>query len=217
LYINIHTHQTPVHSRRQIINLYKDFEKTATPGYFSIGLHPWYINAAWENEWAKLKAFSNQKNVIAIGECGLDKVCDVDFKLQQTVFAKQIELANHVGKPLIIHCVKAYDEVLKMLKEEKNAVPAIFHGFNKSKTIADKIIRNGYYISFGIALQKISTSAVIAGIPADRFFLETDDANISIEEIYQMAAMACSIDEASLILQIQKNAAAVFGADKFKQ
>ncbi len=165
----------------------------------------------------QLKRISINKNVLAIGECGLDKICDVDLDLQQEVFVQQIELANAIGKPIIIHCVRAYEEVLMLLKKEKASVPVIFHGFNKNKIIADKIIANGYYLSFGKALQKPQTAAIISGVPADRIFLETDDADISIEEIYHLAASACSIDEASLILQIQKNAAAVFGADTFKQ
>lgn len=181
-------------------------------GYCSAGLHPWYItDAAWKQELALLTAVSNQKNIVAIGECGLDKICSTDFVLQQTVFAAQVQLANTVNKPLIIHCVKAYDEVLQLLQQRQNKVPVIFHGFNKSKELAMQLISRGYYLSFGRALEQLHLQSVLAALPVEKIFLETDDAAISIENSYNLAAAALQIDVNAFSLQLQKNAALVFG------
>lgn len=207
-YINIHTHQPQQPDELAIQNLYNQFEKVEEQGYYSIGLHPWYIAADWEKELEQLKHYAIHPHVKAMGECGLDKVCSTDFTLQQQVFEKQIQLANSVKRPLILHCVKAYEEVLQQLKPA--TVPVVFHGFNKSKELALQIIHAGYYLSFGKALLQPHMQEVVKRIPLDKLFLETDAAAEPIETIYRTAAAILSIDEVSLSLQLQKNAAAVF-------
>ncbi len=147
---------------------------------------------------------------MAIGECGLDKICETDFALQEQLFVLQIELANKIQKPLIIHCVKAFDEVLRLLKVNNNRVPVIFHGFHKSVETAFQITRQGYYLSFGKALLHQRMQEMLAKLPLTNCFLETDDASINIETMYELAASAFSIDKDSLSLQLQKNAAKVF-------
>lgn len=159
-----------------------------------------------------MQKISISSDVVAIGECGLDRMCNTDFSLQEKVFAAQVQLANHVHKPLIIHCVRAWDEVLSLLKKRGNAMAAVFHGFNKNAELAQKITAAGYYISFGKALQHQQVQIAISAVPADKILLETDDTDLCIETIYEMAAQALSIDIYLLSLQIQKNAAAFFGA-----
>ena len=182
------------------------------PGQFSIGIHPWHIDGNGQEQLSKLKQWITHPHVLAIGECGLDKVCSTDFYLQQEVFTKQILLANSIQKPLVIHCVRAWEEVFSLLKKQEIAVPVIFHGFAKNAVIARRISSEGYYLSFGKALQQDRIREILGNIPSDRFFLETDDAALSIKSVYDMATDTLSIDHNSLSLQLQKNAAAVFGA-----
>lgn len=112
----------------------------------------------------------------------------------------------------MIHCVRAWDDVLSQLENAQNKVPVIFHGFAKNRQLAQRIIKAGHYISLGKALQFARVQEVLAALPADRIFLETDDAyDIGIETIYNLAATALSIDHNSLVLQIQKNAETVLG------
>ncbi len=106
---------------------------------------------------------------------------------------------------------KALDQVSYQVEKGKVNVPVIFHGFNKSKSLAHEIVEQGYYLSFGKALKKESIKEVVREIAINRFFLETDDADVKIEEIYKLAANALSIDLNSLSLQIQKNAIDIFG------
>ena len=177
-----------------------------------MGLHPWKIHPPhWENDLISLQKASVSPAVVAIGECGLDRSIPIELEVQSTIFRKQIQWATMLNKPLIIHCVRAWEEVFALLKEEDFLNPVVFHGFNKNLPLALKIIEKGYYISLGKALQKESTQEVLRNIPADRFLLETDDSPISIEEIYALAADTLRIDLNSLSLQIEKNAAAVFG------
>ena len=214
MYINIHTHHTKtVEEIISIGNLYKDFDEIELNSFYSVGLHPWYITQeTWQDQFAIVKEKSNLKNVVAVGEAGLDKVCTTDFALQQTVFAAHIQLANEIQKPVIIHCVRAHAEVIALLKEAQVKVPVIFHGFNKSKELAQQLIALGYYLSFGKGLEKKAVQEVLSTLPAGRIFLETDNSTASIAEIYTYAASAFQIDEDSLSLQLQKNAATVFGA-----
>jgi TatD DNase family protein len=196
--------------------LYAQYQRVSTAGNYSAGLHPWYINAQTAvNELPLLQQYGAFKNVLAIGECGLDKVCTTDFTLQQQLFAAQIQLANQLQKPLIIHCVRAYEEVMQLLQQQRNAVPVIFHGFNKNAVLAKQLIGKGYYLSFGKAILQPAMQQVLQTLPADKIFFETDDADLSIATVYQTAASVLSIDINSLSLQIQKNAAAVFGSALF--
>lgn len=213
MFINIHSHYSPATDEWTIQSLWTDFGKTAMPGQYSIGVHPWYIHAShWEKHLELLREASRNPNVLAIGECGLDKVCNTPFSLQAKVFAAQVDRANEIGKPLIIHCVQAWEEVLHVLHQQGNKVPVVFHGFNKSLPLAQKIIGQGYYLSFGKSLEQPGKRKILSGLPADKIFLETDDSAVSIRRVYEWAADALSIDHNSLVLQIQKNAVAVFGA-----
>lgn len=196
-----------------ITNRYHAFEKAEGGGLCSLGIHPWYVTPdGIEHELVQLEQYASQPNVVAIGECGLDKLTNTDWSLQEDAFHRQIRLANKLHKPLIIHCVRAYDEVLLLLKQEQVAVPVVFHGFNKNVQVAQRILAKGYYLSFGAVLLNDQSSAIAAiqACPEDRFFLETDDADIAIGQIYEKAADVRKTGKDDLILQLQKNFQAVF-------
>ncbi len=213
MFINIHSHQPATGTQLVIENKYRHFNTLQPNRYYSAGLHPWYITEAdYNTGMQQLQLISRNSNVLAIGECGLDKICSVDFKLQQQLFAAQIDLANTVHKPLLIHCVRAFAELQQLLQQHHNAVPVIFHGFNKNAVLAQQLVAKGFYLSFGKALQRPALQQLITTLPADKIFFETDDAGIDIETIYSIAARSLQIDINSLSLQIQKNAVTVFGA-----
>lgn len=195
-YIDFHTHQPLDPNIIQIKNW--DNEKSANGKYFSFGMHPWHI----DNEKYVLNHNDLTFNSIAIGESGLDKHISTDFSLQLHHFRADIAIAKQMHKPMIIHCVRAYQECLAELK----GVTAIFHGFNKNQTLAQQIIQQGHYLSFGKALlHKADTQAAFAALPLDKCVLETDDSDINIEEIYFMAAKIRKIQLEQLILQQHKN------------
>ncbi len=197
-----------------IRNFYCHFERVKDELPCSIGLHPWHLDHyTWD--WKMLCKYVQQPNVLAIGECGLDRVCATDWDLQVKVFTEQIALANKCGKPMIVHCVRAFDEVLHMLQIHPPVMPVIFHGYNKNKAVAEKLLERGFYLSFGAAIlnESFPASGVLKSMPASRFFLETDDAETSIEDIYTRAAQIRNTDTESLILQVQKNFKKVFTTD----
>lgn len=209
--LNIHSHHPGFPNETVIRNLTAHYETVAAGGLFSLGIHPGFIEGNGTVQWESLQQWARQPQVVAIGECGLDKRYPDNWAVQVILFRQQIQLAISLGKPLILHCVKAWEEVFSLLKTEKVTVPVIFHGFNKTSELAQRITREGYYLSFGKALEKEGIRNTLAQLPADRFFLETDDTLLPIANVYQWAASALGIEQNSLSLQIQKNAAAVWG------
>jgi TatD DNase family protein len=209
---DLHTH----HDRAghvALINRYESFAALSTENFYTVGLHPWYLNEHAEEAFEQLSISAKKKNVLAIGECGLDKVCDTDWSLQQVWYEKQITLAKSLNKPLIIHCVRAFEEVMAVLKNNQVTVPVIFHGFNKNAQLARRLIDQGYYLSFGKHLKNEGVREVLRSIPIERVFLETDDSTLSIAEVYSLAANALGISLESLAHHIEANVHSVFGKD----
>ena len=208
-YINTHTHSS--NTPRDIYNVIvgKDVVPKA---FFSAGIHPWFITEV-EAQFQVLSELAKKPKCLAIGECGLDKLCVIPFELQMDVFKRQIELAEELQKPLIIHCVKAYNELLKIKKASKTAIPWIIHGFNQKEEIAEQLLAQGFYFSLGKALLNPASNASkwVQKVPIERLLLETDDAEIAIEQIYKVAASTINLSESELVSNLQLNCKIVFG------
>jgi TatD DNase family protein len=211
-FLNLHTHKfTNQDTVLELVNQYPQEFDTAIP-FYSIGIHPWYIDEQrLEADLRMIESKLQEPNCFALGECGLDKRIEIPLELQQMVFEKQLLLAQHYKKPVVIHCVAAFQEVIVIKKRLKITVPMIIHGFSKNKQVAKELIDNGFYISFGkYLLRNPDLEIVFVNIPNDRFFLETDTLEEGIEEVYALAAKykKWRIDE--LQQQIKSNFAAVF-------
>ena len=181
-----------------------EFEEAPTNGWFSAGIHPAIISQDFETQFSWLKEISQNENCIAIGECGLDGLIKVDEKLQEEVFLKQIEWANEIQKPLIIHCVRRFPQLISLCK--KAIVPLIVHGFNKKKSIGEELLKNQFYLSFGKSLlENVNLQNFLEEISLDKIFLETDDANFEIESLYQKVSEIKNISDENLIKTIHKN------------
>lgn len=189
-YFNLHTHQfTNQSDVLELVNQYpKDFD--ASIPFYSIGIHPWYIDESRLDEDLKIIEEKLQtQNCLAIGECGLDKRIAVQFDLQVSVFEKQLELAQKFKKPVVIHCVAAFQEVMAIKKKMKINVPMIIHGFSKNNQLAEQLIGAGFYLSFGkYLLKNPDLKSVFQNVPNDRFFLETDTIEESIKQVYELAS-----------------------------
>ena len=139
--------------------------------------------------------------VVAIGEAGLDTLAESPMDLQKEVFLAQANLAEETHKPLIIHCVKAWADLIACKKAVKPEMPWIIHGFRGNGELASQLVRLGFYLSFG---DRFNPSALRAAWP-DFLFLETDDKSIDIRRVYQNVAEALDIPEEKLRIQIAKN------------
>jgi len=212
-YINIHTHQATAEDELSIFNAHDHFNPWTSNIYVSIGIHPWNIQIINSKEFLdSIKTNAAAKNVLAIGECGLDKLIDTDLKIQEDLFKQQIHIAEAVKKPLIVHCVKAFDELIRIKKELNVRVPMIVHGYNNNEQIAVKLLENKFYFSFGKALlnENSNASKIISTIPIGQLFLETDDTDIPIKSIFEKASRYLQIDEAALKEKIYLNFKRIF-------
>jgi len=192
-YLDIHTHrhrpQEGVYQIQSLSfneNLFLAMPKTKP---VSMGLHPWYARLEQlQQDMAYLGVAARQENVKMIGECGLDKTRGESIEKQLIIFEQQLRLAQELNKPLIIHCVKAFDELIALKKRLKPSIPLIIHGFQKNEAMALQLHRQGFYLSFGAALSHSpGLQQVIRRIDFP-FFLETDDAPADIASIYEAVA-----------------------------
>lgn len=180
------------HHKPHQIGIYNLNPNEESPiGKFSVGLHPKDITENWKSDFEKIKKISLSENCLAIGECGLDGLIDIDEKLQNEIFQAHISWAEEIKKPIIIHCVRRFSQILHY-KTAK--VPLIIHGFNKKENIAQELLDAGFYLSFGYAaLENLSLQNVIKNIPIQRLFLETDDFDFDIIKLYEKVSEIKSI------------------------
>ena len=211
-YYNLHTHKfTNNSSILELVNQYP-WEFNDAISQYSIGIHPWNINN--ERLASDLKTIEDKlqlKECLALGECGLDKRIEVPMVLQIEVFEKQIALAEKYQKPLVLHLVAAFDELIEIKKRLKISVPIIIHGFSKNEQIAKQLIANGFYLSFGkYLLRNPELKEVFQFVPKDKFFLETDTIEETLEEVYALAASYKNMTLAEMKALIEQNWKSVF-------
>ena len=211
-FFNLHTHKfTDNPNVLELVNQYPWEFDASIPNY-SIGIHPWYIDEnRLESDLKTIESKLQLKECLALGECGLDKRIEIPLALQIEVFEKQIALAEKYKKPLVLHLVAAFDELIAIKKRLKISVPIIIHGFSKNEQVAKQLIDNGFYLSFGkYLLRNPDLETVFKSIPNDRFFLETDTIEETLEEVYELAAEYKSIKMEDLIAIVNANFQTVF-------
>lgn len=211
-FINIHTHShsckenvTPIVNQYPLSFLESDY-------FFSIGIHPWYIDEVnFEEEMQIIEQKILHPNCLAIGECGLDKRRETPFEVQLKVFEKQLLLAQKHQLPVIIHCVAAFQELILLQRKLQLSIPLVIHGFSKNTALAKQLIEEGFYLSFGKYLIKNpELETVFNSVPENRLFLETDTLEEDIEQVYLLAAKYKNIDVVTLQEIVTKNFNTVF-------
>lgn len=202
-FFDFHTHNKDVVNG--IINL-MPYENFGESKLYSMGIHPNFISVDYKNQIEYISEKAAKKEIKAIGECGFDPKSPVDISLQQEIFKLQVQISEKYELPLIIHCVKFYNELIKIKKELKPKQMWVLHGFNSKIGLFKVLIDEGFWFSFGASvLKKSEKICVFYKNYGMRFFLETDDSNISIEEIYKQTAQYLNLDKEILIKSIEEN------------
>ena len=218
-YIDIHTHQNSNKINCFIKSVALTdilFEMLPNINY-SIGIHPWYIPKNPTPVLSFLKKNITSQQILAIGEIGLDfqkKILETNSKsCQIDIFEQQISIAKKNKKPIIIHCVKAWDELIAIKQQKATATAWIVHGFSKNKFLAKQLLQHGFYLSFGANIIKNSSNAAtLKTMPLDKIFLETDDqTTYNIQDIYTKAANILNMPLPELTQIITQNYQKVFG------
>ncbi len=215
--INIHTHFSEGSNKTielQCLQLNKE-ERPGKSAFCSAGWHPWDAQqASLEMIREAIVSAVKWPQTIALGECGLDRVCRVDLEIQKKVLILHLELAKEYNLPLIIHCVKAYSDLLHELKTIRFKGKMVLHAFHGNHQQVKSLLRYDSYFSIGSGIASEVPHLVdsLRFIPSGRLFLETDSTDVPILDVYRKVADIKKISIEELALEIVENFKAVFPA-----
>lgn len=212
LLADIHTHAWPDgNASRVVFRSFHQQEQEAFAHYkgcCTVGLHPWFLEPGGMNaQWAWFEGTVWQPRVRLIGEIGLDGLRGPSLDFQLRCFDLQLYQADELGKPVVIHCVRAFEALKQSIRRIQPAVPLIIHGFNRKESILTPLLLLGLYVSFGASILKDGHPSIEAlrAMPRERLFLETDDSGVPIDMIYRRAAELLDLPLPILTEQIWNN------------
>ncbi|MCC8089294.1 MAG: TatD family hydrolase [Rikenellaceae bacterium] len=211
-YIDIHTHN--LQKEEDTLKIFSVLLNSDTifPEniLFSAGIHPWNANTAKEKDLNLL--YSQNNNLVAVGETGLDFAINNSDKDKQVYWLKkQLEIASELKLPVVIHCVKAYYKILEIL-DNYPLKSIIFHSFIGSKETASEIIKRGYLISVSDrSLRSPKTIDVLKSINLDSVLLESDESG-NIKDNYMKLSNIKNIYLSDLKKNIFENYLRIFNA-----
>lgn len=141
------------------------------PQHYSLQLHPWHVRSAADIDAfiEKARALADDPCLVAIGECGLDGLCETPAELQRQAFEAALDVADELGKPVVIHCVRMWQEMLVLTHGHRSEM--IVHGFRKGPELAEQLVKAGFSISIG----KRYNPDILQVVPAERLYHETDE------------------------------------------
>ena len=174
-------------------------------GPWCVGLHPWHLaQERLESDLCGLETALALPNVVALGECGLDRACDVPWDLQLRAFEAQLALAHSHDLPVVLHGVRANSELLRHRKSAKT--PWLWHGFQGSPELANDLWRHGIALSFGAALlASAKMQSAFVSLPPEAVLLESDMTEIDMLGLYVFAAALRNLDASELAKQVRGN------------
>lgn len=213
--LDIHTHRMPPQADAVTgIRLKEDGSDRAAEiigaapdRLFSVGLHPWDAAlpaTAEDSLFARMEELLALPNVVAVGECGVDlNRASAPLYRQMQLFRRQTDLAEKMRRPVIIHDVRAHDVLVGMRRDLKPAQPWAIHGFRLKASVAEMMLRAGFWLSFGAVFNPDALRIV----PRDRILAETDDAPLSIGDVIARIASASSAGSPEMTGIVAENTA----------
>ncbi len=173
-----HTH--PRFEPRKCDNKPQQGGDAATGKLYSAGLHPWDTDAPDADKAIdRLEIEAASPLIAAIGEAGLDRLRGAHLDRQMQFLRLQLEISRKTQKPIILHIVKAFAEIIRLHKELKPEEPWIIHGFRGKPQLARQLVDEGFYLSLGERFNSESASV----IPSSRLLVESDESQLPIEQI----------------------------------
>ena len=160
---DIHTHD-PM-ALDAVINLDRDMVMR-DGALYSVGVHPW----DHEPDFGWVETMASHPQVVMIGECGLDRLRGPALDVQHEMLTRHVALSERLGKPLLLHVVRAYAEILALHKRVRPSQPWIVHGFRGKPALALQLVEAGFYLSVGPDCPQ----ATVAVIPSVRLLPDTD-------------------------------------------
>lgn len=206
------------------------------PGlYGAVGVHPWWVkDLAIEPQCLRRAVVERVEHerlasnrCVAIGECGLDANIETPLDAQEAVFKAQLEAADELALPLIVHSVRAHNEVIRLLKSARPAHGGVIHAFSGSREMAEDYWKLGFYLGVGGTItypRAAKTRATLAAVPLESLLLESDAPDMPLAgrqgernspeylpAVAETLAELRGISAESVIAQTGKNTQALFG------
>lgn len=207
--IDIHTHHLDADGA--LISVApQDFNPQ--PGkWYSVGFHPWHeIDQLTDEDFELLEQCAQHRQVLAIGETGMDRTRGAELDIQVAVFVRHLQLAHDLGKPVVTHCVRAAQDILAARsRAHLDDVPLIIHGMRSNAHVARTLLDGGCYLSFGSRFNPEAVNAT----PPDRLLIETDEAPVTILKVANLVAQASHLTTDQVISQASANACRILGID----
>lgn len=197
VFIDAHTHNLESDNPFSVINLnFDNVDQILVASghkFFSLGVHPWDVHQTDSSKLDVLEEHLSDQRIRAIGECGFDRNAKATFKEQGYFFERQIHLSEKYERPLIIHCVAAFNELIRLRKKLKPEQVWMLHGFRGKPELAKQLLDNGLVLSFG---EKFNTDTIV-NMPLDKMCIETDCCDVPVDLIYKRIAALknCTTDE----------------------
>lgn len=173
---------------------------------YSVGIHPWKTADVMADRLQALAAVARHEQVVAIGETGLDALRGAPLNVQWDIFNRHIELAEALGKTLIVHMVRTSQQVLKAWRESGRTVAWVIHGMRGKPQVARPLLDAGFYLSFGPRFNP-DTAAIT---PLEQMLIETDDSGQDINQVAEMVARARGLAVPQLLKAVTANASRLF-------
>lgn len=182
-FLDAHTHTC---RRNAVVNLDPVSAPEArleAPYVYSVGIHPWNASRVTPEALDRLRELALSPRVVAIGETGIDlihegvAVADLDCQLE--LLRRHVALSEETAKPLLLHVVRRFAEIIALRRTLNPTQPWIIHGFRGKPELARQLLNQGFFLSFGA---KANPSSV-AVTPPSRLLVETDESPLTVDEI----------------------------------
>ena len=135
------------------------------------------------------------------------------MNIQKDLFLRHVNLSEQLGKPMVIHCVKAIEEIVTIHKQQQPSQLWVMHGYRKNVTLASQILQQGIELSFG---KYYDAEAMKKAYEANALWLETDMSGESIVDVYQTASEVLSVSLEELKLNIYQRAVRLSSAFRWE-
>ncbi len=196
---------------------------------YALGFHPYFLSTFVDSQITELERLLSLRNreCVAVGECGLDGMVDVDSSLQEQVFSAQLDLAKQANLPIILHSRKTHNRLLQLIKQHHFTQGGVLHAFSGSEQQAKQFIDLGFKIGVGGVItypRANKTRQAIASLPIESLVLETDAPDMPLYgqqgqanhpkyliKILDELAILRATDKTEIANQLWDNSISVFG------
>ena len=200
--LDCHTHRTDAEGALISVDP-RQFDPQ--PGlWYSVGFHTWDdVDTLTDDDFILLEQCARHPQVLAIGETGMDRLRGAGLDVQAAVFIHHLQLAAELDKPVIVHCVRAAQEILAARHQAGlTTVPIAIHGLRANEHVARMLLDAGCYLSFGIRFNPDA----LRSTPLDRLLIETDDTPVTIQEVADAIAPVLQMSSEQVIKTAAGNA-----------